>query len=106
MHLASLRGIINPTSGKEVGTGRVVPPYDVEHQHYRKLLGQKGLAEAWHRLIQKTCHRAEEAGYADLGDSELTAETLYALVEEAQANARTATSKLDAYTSASKRREF
>ena len=71
-----------------------MPPYDVEHQHYRKLLGQKGLAEAWHRWIQKTCHRAEEGGYADLGDSELTAETLYALVEEAQANARTATSKL------------
>ena len=81
-----------------------MPPYEFEHQHYRELLGQKGLAEAWHRLIQKTCQRVEEeVGYADLDDSELTVETLYALVEEAQANVRTATSKLDAYTSASKR---
>jgi hypothetical protein len=103
MHLASLRGIIKSTSGKEVGTGRVVPPYEFEHQHYRELLGQKGLAEAWHRLIQKTCQRVEGDGCANLDDSELTVETLYALVEEAQANVRTATSKLDAYTSASKR---
>jgi hypothetical protein len=62
------------------------------------------MAEAWHRLIQKMCQRAEEAGYVDVvADSELTVETLYALLEEAQANARTATSKLDAYTSASNR---
>ena len=64
---------------KEAGTGRAVPTY-VEHQRYRKLLGQKVMAEAWQRLMQRTCRQAGELD-TDLAGSVLTLEILYALQE-------------------------
>jgi len=82
-----------------------MPTY-VEHSLYRKLLGQKVMAEAWQRLIQKTCRQAEEAGDdTDLADSELTLEILYALQEKAQVNARKARSKLDDFLRCGQRYE-
>jgi hypothetical protein len=93
----------NPYFEKEAGTGRAVPPY-VEHQRYRKLLGQKVMAEAWQRLMQRTCRQAGELD-TDLAGSELTQEILYALQEEAQENARRATSKLDEFLRAGQRYE-
>jgi hypothetical protein len=80
-----------PGAKRKGGTGKAVPTY-VEHQRYRKLLGQKGMAEAWQRLMQRTCRQAGDD--TDLAGSELTLEILYALQKEAQENARRARSKL------------
>jgi hypothetical protein len=71
-----------------------VPTY-VEHQRYRKLLGQKVMAEAWQRLMQRTCRQAGNLDTDLLAGSELNLEILYALQGEAQENARRARSKLD-----------
>ena len=81
-----------PEAKRKGGTRKAVPTY-VEHQRYRKLLGQKGMAEAWQRLMQRTCRQAGDD--TDLAGSELTLEILYALQKEAQENARRARSKLD-----------
>jgi hypothetical protein len=80
-----------------------VPTY-VEHQRYRKLLGQKVMAEAWQRLVQRTCRQAGELD-TDLASSELTLEILYALQEEAQENARRARSKLSDFLRTEQRYE-
>jgi hypothetical protein len=48
---------------KEAGTARAVPTYGFEHQRYRKLLGQKVMAEAWQRLMERTCR--QEVGEPD-----------------------------------------
>ena len=72
-----------------------MPTY-VEHRRYRKLLGQKVMAEAWPRLMQRTCQQpAGELDTDPFAGSELTLEILYALQEEPQENARRARSKLD-----------
>jgi hypothetical protein len=80
-----------------------VPTY-VEHQRYRKHLGQKVMAEAWQRLMQRTCRQAGELD-TDLAGSELTQEILYAIEEEAQENARRARSKLDHFLRTGQRYE-
>ena len=46
-------------------------PLNGEHQRYRKLAGQKAMAEAWYRLMQRTCQQAEELSDVD-NNSELT----------------------------------
>jgi hypothetical protein len=79
-----------------------VPIY-VEHQRYRKLLGKKVMAEAWQRLMQRTCRQAGDD--TELVDSELSLEILYALREEAQENARRARSKLDDFLRTGQRHE-
>jgi 3-methyladenine DNA glycosylase/8-oxoguanine DNA glycosylase len=79
-----------------------VPTY-VEHQRYRKLLGQEVMAEAWQRLMQRTCRQAGDG--TDLAVSELTPEILYAIEEEAQENARRARSKLDEFLRTGQRYE-
>jgi hypothetical protein len=91
-----------PHFEKEAGTGRAVPTY-VEHQRYRKLLGQKVMAEAWQRLMQRTCRQADHD--TELAGSELTLEILYALQGEAQENARRARSRLDDFLRTGQRYE-
>lgn len=54
------------------------------------------MAEAWSRLMQRTCQQAEELGDVD-NDSELTMEMLYDLRKEAEVNAKRARSKLDEF---------
>jgi hypothetical protein len=79
-------------------------PTDVEHQRYRKLLGQKVMAQAWQRLMQRTCRQAGELD-TEPARSVLTLGILYALQEEAQENARRATSKLDDFLGTGQRYE-
>ena len=101
MYLASVRGIIDSTSRKK-REEEELPTY-AEHQRCRKLLGQKVMAEAWQRLMQRTCRQAGDG--TDLAGSVLTLGILYALQEEAQETARRARSKLDDFLRTGQRYE-